>query len=550
VRTLDAFIRACGGEPFRVRAFATGLRRAAEGRFELQQERQGGGFAADMLPMLAGVMLALFGLMLALATLILRSRPDIAAFAIACVHGAFVVMLSLALAVPLFLGEDDARCTGWWPLPMRDVALARVLVVLRSVFGASLCLVTLPLLAHAVIGRVPVVSALLLALGLALQAAAASLLPVAAIAGVVALLGRRVAGRVLAGAGIATLAGVLVASALAPRWVPSTPPGAVPGSLPAPPPWAPPTWFSAWARLGDEGAPQLAGLSVALALVAAPVALRVLATRSRGDAPEIRHARPRRSLLAPATSAWLAPFARGLEGLVVRRLWLAHLREDARLLPLRWMPLVALGGAVALAFAPERALEPFASASGELPVRVAVILPVMATLAGMFSVLAQVTSADHAAAWLLAQSGLDPSRTAAAQRGVGRALFLAPIVALLALAHVLAGTAPGRAVADVLIVTLVFELSQRLFQMRHPCWPFSRPRGAPPDDAVIILACALVPLAAITIGWMALIYESAWWGKLLTAAFLLWWLRLARREHERMLRADGLRLEIADRVQA
>jgi hypothetical protein len=282
--------------------------------------------------------------------------------------------------------------------------------------------------------------------------------------------------------------------------------------------------------------------------VAAPVALRLLATRSRGDAPEVRRARPPRAVLATVTSTWLVPFTRGVEGLVARRLWLAHLREDARLLPLRWMPLVVAGAAVALCLVPSEALAPLAAKGASFPVRAAVVLPIPAILAGMLAVLAQVASDDHAAAWLLAQSGLDPSRMAAAQRGAGRALFLAPLILLLALAHVLAGTAPLRATTDLVLVALVFELSQRLFQMRHACWPFSRPRGAPPDDAVIILACALVPLAAIVIGWMAMIYETAWWGKLLTIAFVAWWLGLARREHERMLRADRLRLEIADPV--
>ena len=67
-------------------------------------------------------------------------------------------LLSVLLAAPAMLDDEDARSIGWWPITSRDIALARLLGILRPVALASVILCGLPLVVFAVVGPIPMLS--------------------------------------------------------------------------------------------------------------------------------------------------------------------------------------------------------------------------------------------------------------------------------------------------------------------------------------------------------------------------------------------------------
>src|SRR5204862_3960905 len=123
--------------------------------------------------------------------------PELATFAVAVAQAAMTIAMTAMIGVPSLLADDDAAVLGWWPLSARDLTLARLLIVLRPVMQGSAVLCGLPLAAHALLGPIPLVSALSLAVGLALQAIAVTALVMAVVAGALSGPGRKAGRRAL-----------------------------------------------------------------------------------------------------------------------------------------------------------------------------------------------------------------------------------------------------------------------------------------------------------------------------------------------------------------
>lgn len=540
----DAAIRLLGGDPRRVDALQRGLRRAATGRMELLDERRGTGIPLEFVPILVGAVLAVLSMLLTGGTILLRARPDVAALLPCLAAALLAIIVSSALGAPSLLADDDARILGWWPISSRDLALARFAALLRPVLAGSAVLCALPVAAFAVVGPVPIVSALLLALAIVVQACAACAAVVAVVAGAVRLLGRQGARRLL----LFVMTPLVV--------VPAALPGLLADSIARQPQRVevllailPPAWFASWALVPADAAAAPLALSLITTLGVIPLAMRLVASGGAGEQVEARRARPRRAPLGSLAGALLVPFTPGREGRVMRRLVVAHVREEWRLGILRLAPLAALAAAVAVALAPESlAASAVQILPGSLGFRPVLLAPIAAVFLALPSVLLLLGSEDHDAAWLLAGSDLEPARMLGAARGAARALVGLPLVTVVAALHARAGSPLALAIPDVTITALMFDVALRAIQRRHLLWPFSRPWDGPPDDLVLAMAAGGVPLAITLLLLLAVGYDHGHVTRLAGCAILVPVIVALHRSIARAAATEGLRLEIVPRA--
>ena len=228
----------------------------------------------------------------------------------------------------------------------------------------------------------------------------------------------------------------------------------------------------------------------------------------------------------------------------MRRLMIAHLREEWRLLILRPLPLLALMAVAVATLVPASRLGDF-SGHGESPFRLGILFPVAGVFAGLPGALVLLEGESYRAAWLLAQSGLDPERMTAAMRGIARGLFGAPLAMLILVVDLRSGAGWGATLSDLGLTLLLFEIVVRILQSRHLAWPFARPWGSPPDDSVLVMAVAFVPISATLLLWQGLVCERWWTARVITVLLLAAALVVADRHLSRRLRERGLSLELA-----
>lgn len=544
----ERLVRAFGGDPRTVRALADGLRRATSGRLELEVERRGGmGLAPELMPALVGTLLGFLSFGLAGLVFALRDHPAFTTFLVAAAHASTCLLITVFLMAPALLEDDDALTIGWWPVSLRDVALARLSLVLGPVVRASLVLLVLPVCVHAIVGPVPLLDGLGLALGLVLQGIAVTFGLTALLLGLVVRVGRDRARRVAQVGGIVLLLGATLGPTVVPLFAGRPETRGVHAEVPELPAWLPPGWYAAWGRLGADPPDALpwAVLGAAVAAAVVPLAFRGFASRRRGEDLSPRAGRPRPAPLVALVAAWLRPFTPGREGFTVRRLLAGHLREDWHLAALRAWPIAVAGLLAGAAVVDPAQLAGLAEPAGALPVRGAA-LSVLAALYLPLPVLGVlVASQDHRAAWLLAQADLDPHRLLSAVRGVVRGLALVPALAILGLLLVRCGASAQVVAGDLVVFGLTFEFALRVAQRSYLVLPFSRSWSSPPEDFVIAWAVGLVPVSTIAVLWMVIVHDPFTVGKAVTWALLVLGIALVERSSRRAVERAGLHLELA-----
>jgi hypothetical protein len=479
-----------------------------------------------------------------MATILGRARPDLTTFVIAGAHALVCFVLSLALVVPAELADDDARALAGWPITAREIAIARLIATLRPILLASIACVGAPLIAYAIVGPIALVSAVLLAVGIALQAIAIPSATLAFVAGLVRVVGRTGARRVvvtLAALALLAIIGSAIGAAIVapPKAKDPMPEIALPALLP-------PAWAAAWGVLGiDARAPGRATLGLLAALACAPLALRLMARRGEAAEASRSIAQVRSAPLVAILSAALAPLTPGREGWVVRRVLAAHARDDWRHGLLRLWPILVATGFAAAVLMPATMRIGSGSAwfTPTALAACALVLPaIYAPLAGLGLI---ACSSTPDAAWIVAQGDLDPSRTLAAVRGIVRGICLMPLVVLPSIMLARLSVPAAGLFSSIVLATLTFELSLALFQQRFLVHPFSRKWQGEPDLLVLAATIAITPIAATVVMVLLAAHRLGPGGVGALALVLGSGFVAARRALARRIVRDGLRLELA-----
>ena len=532
-RLTDAAVRAAGGHPATVRALAAAFRRDDDGRAELTRARnpRNGGISPGAVRTILLVLMGLASVILAIVMIKADGPLPLGPLILGCLHWLLAVNWLVGRAGPALLSDDDRDVLGWWPVSPRDLLLARVLRLLRDALLFAAAAVGVPLLVLLITGKPPVLAALLFAVGMAVQA-------VAVVFGVFTLMGwlvrrqgreraKRLAALISDG-NFGWIVWVIVinlplqgdriaahADALA---------------------WLPPLWAGLWAA-PTSPATFLRGV---LLLSLSTAALVMLGVRVAG-APTPAAAVPRRHGAASSRrwtdpiDALLAPFLPGAEGWVTRRLLIAHLRDDWR------MVASALAGPIMFAvmlFAAghDDALDPDATHSALLSIRFAFWVPFLAPTA----FLAMLGSSRPEAIWPVALADLDGARLLSAQRRVGRVFLLVPMLGVYGFRALQLG-APGLwALGDAALLALLWENGVLVLQERSRTMSFGRRIGHDQDvKRVVVMLISFV----FSVGNALLIYA---YTVNATGAAVAWGLSLALHAllRRRLRTARGQRLKM------
>jgi hypothetical protein len=550
-RLFAAIVRALGAEVERVLLLRDWMERGANGRVQLEIERRSG----STIPVDQKVIKLFFGIMLGFNSIgiavVTGFSRGVFGIWIVSFFGAIIVFTVISfLAVQRLLPDDDVKLMGWWPVSIREVMLARIGLLLEPALHVMVALATLPLLVLLVVGRPPVIGSLLFASGLLLQT-------VGLIVGgvLVAATLRRVGGQRKAQRFFHLVYGLIVGVPWLVVYLLLPAGGVALEAWLASPPWAtallPSVWAPSWglaftARFAWVGVVA----SILVAIIGGALMMRGLLSGGRGEPlSPMRSGRPRIPVV-PLIEILLAPFARGREGWLVRRLTAAHLRDDPQTLgALGLIPLLLLfEGAILF---DRSLLAALAVPAESVPVRIAFLFTLPAVLFPLSMMPSLVYSSDARAAWILATAELHPHRLLAAQRGVARGLTLVPMLVVFALLHVFAGTAPALVVSDLMLSWLVWEAACVAIQSIYPVMPFSRVREGGGME-LLAVSVMMMPVWMMLSAWTVLGYELLpWWtGKVLTWTLLGSLVLYLRRRLERNVGERALPVEFAPPVKA
>jgi len=539
IRWLDPLIRLTGTDPLRVRSLAVGLQREAHGQLQLQHELEGRrGLSPDGGRILVLVLLALASVGLAVAVVALRDRPLLAAMLLVAGQGGAVFLRSAAEVVPLVLGAEDRQVLGWWPVTERELLVARGGLLLLGVLEATAAVGAIPLMALAVVGS-PLLAPLAGAVvGLLLHAVTLAAMLLLLVQGLGRLLGRRRARRLVEVMGTVV---VIIVINVVMRSLERVIDG-VEGLSP----WfmllVPTTWYGSWGALAQPSAPVVVGALAALGATALllSVGVRILGGLAAGDEEPQTHARrPGRDWTRPLV-AWAAPWLGGREGLAMRLLLKAHLREDWRFTgSLMFLPTALL---VYLVVVRGDRLEGLAEGLAGIG-RTATMLGVWMGMLGL-SLGATVTCSTEApAAWLLHGAVLSPQRALSLERRLVRALVPAPMLILAAAGLVWrGGLDPLLAPLAMAPAWLSFEIMITFVQWILPAAPFSR-AWRREGHGFRHLYFLLILLGPLVFAPVVLLYGRSGWGPpvmLAIQAGILGILRLMLRRRAGRLGVYGL----------
>jgi hypothetical protein len=549
-RILAVIVSRLGGDVRRVSTLREWMERAAQGRILLELERRrgpGSPFDPSIINMFIGMILVAQSL--GLAGISWFARGLLGTWMLAAVHAGTVLMVIVFLAGQRLLPDDDVQTMGWWPVPVREIVLARIGLLLKPALQATIALTTAPLTMLLVFARPPLLAASLLGCGLLLQTvglvAGAALLTRA----LRRLRGPRGAQRLFFPLfGLVVVAPWVISYLLLPRHDDD-----LLQAFLASPPWyvtlLPSSWAPSWALLFSS---RFAWAGVVASLLATfaggAVSMRHPRTGRRGLAIAPMRAAAIRLPLVAMVETLLAPFVRGREGWLVRRLTAAHLRDDPHMLgSLAMLPALLMLYAVLLFDRSWLAL--LAAPADPVPVRIAFFLTLPAMVLPLTTMPNLVLSCDARAAWLLATAELHPHRLLAAQRGVARGLTLLPMLLAFTVLHGLAGTAAPLIVTDLALAWLVWDVSCVAVQSIYPVMPFSRPREGSGNE-LLPVGVMMLPVWLVISAWTLLVYEPLpWWtGKVATWALLGWLALHLRRRLRRKVGLRALPVEIAPPV--
>ena len=496
-RTIDGTIRLAGGDPGLVRIFTTALSRAAEGTVELhfEQSRRRGMMTPGAARILLSVLAGLGSVLLCILFVDTGQNPPTGAIVLAVGHWLMGTAWLVGRAVPVLLNDDDRAVIGWWPLGPRNLMLARVGVMLRDLLPFTAAAATMPLLLFLVTGHPPVLASLLLAAGLVVQSCALALgvLLISTLA--VVRLGRvrmRRIGALLAD-GNAMIVIWLVA-VMSPRFAKALITWSPVHSL------LPFTWAAAWA---DPLKPGRFGLHVLLllgvAIVLARLVSHLVTSEPTARAEAVEDAKPAGRHWTGLLDRLLKPWTRSIEGWAVRRLLIAHLRDDWRVLgAIAVIPLMFAAMMLGVFFSSSKATwNEEVTTSALFAINFSFWLPMYAPMA--FSGL--LFSSSPQALWPLALADLDGWRVLAAQRRVARAMILAPMLVAYACRALAIGLPWPWTIADVLLLTSCWEVSTLFLQGRMLTMPFSKAMSSYQD---IGRAATMIIAFVMSVGYLGI----------------------------------------------
>jgi hypothetical protein len=322
------------------------------------------------------------------------------------------------------------------------------------------------------------------------------------------------------------------------------------------PPWQvlllPSSWSASWGLLFENPIAWIGVLAgVSFTLLAGGAVVRWVLPDSRGES--IQPVAMRSSHLPWVRIVELAlwPFTRGREGWFVRRLTAAHVRDDPFTLGgLMAGSLVALGYLAFYLTQPE-IMESLPRPGGGIPTRSSFPFLLGALTLPLIVIPTMIYSSDARAIWVLAAANLDPRRVVRAQRGVARGVSLFPSAAVLLLVHGRAGSSLFVAVADVVLIWLVWELITGTVQLLYPVLPFSRPREGRGEE-LFPFFLLIMPAFVLLAVWIAAVYDLLPFasGKLLTVAALGAGIWRLHRKIDAGIAERGLPVELAPPVKA
>lgn len=527
-RGVDGAIRLAGGDPHVVRILSAALHRAADGKMELlfEQSRRRGTMSPGAARILLTVLAGLGSVFLCILFVDTDQNPPAGALVLAAGHWLMGTAWLVGRAAPALLNDDDLAVIGWWPLGPRNLMLARVGVMLRDLLPFTAAAATMPLLMFLVTGHPPMLASLLLAAGLLVQSCAMALGVLLFSSLAVMRLGRVRMQRIgaLLADGNAMIIIWLVA-VMSPRfahdlthWSP------VHSFLPF-------AWVAAWA---DPMQIDRFVLHVAL-LLGSTVALARLASRLVTSEPTVRTADITES--KPAGRHWtdlldvlLRPWTKTIEGWAVRRLLVAHMRDDWRVLgAIAVIPLMFAAMMLGVFFSGSAVdLDEEVTTSALFAINFSFWLPLYAPMA--FSGL--LFSSSPQALWPLALADLDGWAILAAQRRVARAMILAPMLAAYGYRALVIGLWWPWVLADMLLLAMCWEVSTLFMQGRLLTMPFSKAMSSYQDisRAATMIIAFIMSLGYI--GIFGLIVASpqtaiAGWSVMLAAlAIMRRWVRM------------------------
>lgn len=510
---IAALLRAMGADPARVALLVGGLARATHGFEALQREH---GKASLFDPRTRSVLLRVVGvlasLLIAVPLVLIRDRGASVGVGVVLLVGLAQIILLVTLAPPYVLEHDDARALGHWPVTARDVAAARLALLAVPLLELTVALVALPALVlgfamqpWGFVGLVTAIAAL--AQGFALL-----LLFVTGLLLVRGRLGAKKARRHLAVIGSNLMVVFYLLMQLSPRSE---------GTRSSMPEWVmllPVFWFASWPLLLVDADPMVWGAS-ALGLVQIAVllttTLRLTTRASSPERPEL--ARGGWDLPGRILEAVLSLFMTGPSGRALRRITMAHLRDDAQFLGhFVRMPLTIAGLIAVLVL---RGDGESGRGGGSLDPAVW-----WAPLVVIYSltVLHQTVGSEHPLAlWLVGVAPIDHGAWAGAQRGLARSMALVPLVGGV-IALFLFGELSARAGIDgVVLSILLFEVGMRAAQLQLWRMPFSRRMVRGDAGSITAITVGSMIGMPLLLGWMVFVHAPQAWGKLLTYALCL-----------------------------
>lgn len=530
-----ALARALGAEPRVIPLLVKAIAADAEGRWKDREQQPGRAkiefapgvvqIALLLIASLASVALALGivanGITTATVGVLVTVFSGLAAFVTAWMHG-----------IDLILADEDVPVVGHWPVTARDVGVARLWILFRRTIQVTLAMSIVPSLVLTFMATPYVVAGLVTFVATLLQAFLVTSVFAALLFALRRTLGRKRAQQL----SNFVVIFAIITGGQAPRLLRDRLPE-------APPPWlldhaiyvglVPPFTFVGWPALFEM--PWAVGLGFAVAgLVILFLCFRftvnLIARRGVGEQREARRATRRAS--SSWIEGWLFPWLPGVGARVVRKLVVAHLRDDRHFLWRVFMiPLQTT--IVSAAWVIENGpLALVAEAEGARPFHL--VLVVVAIL-GFATTVAATTSGLRDARWVVTTSAACAANWAGWQRGLTRAINLGVLLPLVVGLHVAAGSPMMLVVEDLALLLLLHESGMGLAQWIQWRAPFTMPPKGMEGSIVaasILLGLFAVPALA---AWLILVHDSHLWAKALTvvgalAVVLLARQRTARRE--------------------
>lgn len=505
-----------GADPERVGALIGFLDRAREGRLALLVEREKSSvFGPALVRTLSLVAAVLFGLFVGGLLVVASGLPGI---------GLVVTVLGLLVSsavvlihgIPLLLDTDDAQVIGHWPVTARDVGAARMLLLLRGVLEATLAFAVVPCAVLLFVGAPRVLVGVVTAGAVVAQAVLVTALLALALLLLRRTFGRRRAQKIVGAAFfVVFFLGAAVMPTLADR---------AEASGAGPPAWGwallPLFWCMVWPVLFETSWAVGAGVGLGSTLATAGLVLltvRTIAGGGRADRVEAR-----RSSDTQGRIRWLEtllwPWMPGVRALVPRRLVVAHLRDDWRvLLRLFHAPLMF----VVVMVGPLHDVGPLAIVADRDGFRWFHLFVIVMASVGVANMVALVSSSQRRASWVLVASPVAHGPWAAWQRGMARATSVPWAVLIVLGLHVAAGSTPWRIVDDLVVVLLTLEVAVRGIQRVQWRAPFSLDPSFVDGRFVAASVLSSMTVLPATVAYLAFVHAKFAWAPPLTWAMLL-----------------------------